>query len=177
HVDSIILQFGLNGRLPIVGGGTKEHYGGVYPATLDGTVNASAELSDAPADNAFAQQFDAAFKDMAAKEPEMAGKVGGTDKVVAGQSGYPAYAAIEALKTAMLASNFTGRDDSQKLISAMETLNTQMGPDFPYGGIQMSASDHQGASPVYIYKVTGQQENILSTIPAAQLPPIGSCQV
>ncbi len=177
HVDSIIQQFGINGRLPIVGGGTKEHYGGVYPATLDGTVNASAELSDAPSDNAFAQQFDTAFKDVAAKEPDMAGKVGGADKVVAGQSGYPAFAAIEALKSAMSASNFTGRADTQKLISAMETLNTQLGQDFPYGGIQMSASDHQGASPVYIYKVNGQQESILSVIPAAQLPHIGTCQV
>jgi ABC-type branched-subunit amino acid transport system substrate-binding protein len=134
HIDSIIQQFGLNARLPIVGGGTKEHYGGVYPSSLDGTVIVSAELSDAPADNSYAQQFDAAFKDMAAREPEMASKVGGADKVVAGQSGYPAYVAIQALKTAMIAAGYSGRADTQKLIGAMESLNTQLGPDFPYGG-------------------------------------------
>jgi hypothetical protein len=85
--------------------------------------------------------------------------------------------AIQALKAGMLASNFSGRSDTDKLVASLETLNTQIGPDFPYGGVQMSASDHQGKSPVYIYKVSGQQENILSTIPAAQLPPIGACQV
>lgn len=177
HVDSIIQQFGLNQKLPIVGGGTKEHYGGVYPSDLDGAVNASAELSNAPSDNSFALAFDKAFSDMAAKEPDMAGKIGGADKAVAGQSGYPAYVAISALKAGMVASKFGGRDDTSKLIAALEGLNTQMGPEFPYGGVQMSASDHQGRSPVYVYKVTGQQENILSTIPAEQVPPIGKCQV
>jgi len=167
HVDSIIQQFGLNQKLPIVGGGTKEHYAGVYPADLDGTVIASAELSNAPSDNAYGQSFDKAFSDMAKQEPDMAGKIGGADKAVAGQSGYPAYVAIQALKAGMLGSNFSGRIDTDKLVASLETLNTQMGPDFPYGGVQMSASDHQGKSPVYIYNVTGQQENILSTIPAA----------
>src|SRR5579864_18034 len=89
HVDSIIQQFGLNQKLPIVGGGTKEHYGGVYPPDLDGTVNAAPELSNAPSDNSYAQAFDKAFTDMATKEPDMAGKIGGADKAVAGQSGYP----------------------------------------------------------------------------------------
>lgn len=177
HVDSIIQQFGLNKKLPVVGGGTKEHYGGVYPPDLDGTVIASAELSNAPPDNAYAQAFDKAFSHMATQEPDMAGKIGGAEKAVAGQSGYPAYVAVEALKAGMVASKFTGRGDSQKLIASLEMLNTEMGPDFPYGGVQMSAPDHQGRSPVYIYKVTGQQENILSTIPATQLPPIGTCQV
>jgi hypothetical protein len=177
HVDSIIQQFGLNQKLPIVGGGTKEHYGGVYPDDLDGTVIASAELSSAPSDNSYAQAFDKAFSEMARQEPDMAGKIGGPDQAVAGQSGYPAYVAIQALKAGMVTANFSGRSDTDKLVASLETLNTQMGPDFPYGGVQMSASDHQGKSPVYIYKVSGQQENILSTIPAAQLPPIGTCQV
>jgi branched-chain amino acid transport system substrate-binding protein len=177
HVDSIIQQFGINQKLPIVGGGTKEHYGGVYPADLDGTVNAAPELSNAPADNSYAQAFDKAFTDMATQEPDMAGKVGSADKAVAGQSGYPAYISVQALKAGMAASNFTGRSDTEKLIAALERLNTHMGPDFPYGGVQMSAADHQGKSPVYVYKVSGQQENILSTIPADQLPPIGTCQV
>ena len=177
HVDSIIQQFGLNQKLPIVGGGTKEHYGGVYPPDLDGTVNAAPELSNAPSDNSYAQAFDKAFTDMATKEPDMAGKIGGADKAVAGQSGYPAYVAVQALKAGMLASGFTGRSDSSRLIASLEGLNTQMGADFPYGGVQMSASDHQGKSPVYVYKVSGQQENILSTIPASQVPPIGTCQV
>jgi ABC-type branched-subunit amino acid transport system substrate-binding protein len=177
HVDSIIQQFGINQKLPIVGGGTKEHYGGVYPPDLDGTVNAAPELSNAPSDNSYAQAFDRGFTDMARREPDMAGKVGGADKAVAGQSGYPAYIAVEALKAGMAASNFSGRGDTQKLIASLENLNTQMGPDFPYGGVQMSAADHQGKSPVYVYKVSSQQENILSTIPADQLPAIGTCQV
>src|SRR5215471_9287482 len=126
----------------------------------------SAELSNAPSDNSYAQAFDKAFTAMASKEPDMAGKVGGADQAVAGQSGYPAYVAIEALKAGMVASNFADRNDTSKLITALEGLNTQKGPDFPYGGVQMSASDHQGRSAVYVYKISGQQENILSTIPA-----------
>jgi branched-chain amino acid transport system substrate-binding protein len=177
HVDSIIQQFGINTRLPIVGGGTKEHYGGIYPATLDGAVNVTPELSDAPADNAFAQEFDRQFRDMATQEPDMAGKIGGADKAIAGQSGYPAYVAVQALKAAMVAANFGGRGDTQKLIAAMESLKTSMGADFPYGGVQMSATDHQGKSPVYVYKIQGQQETVLSTIPAEQVPAIGDCHV
>ena len=76
-----------------------------------------------------------------------------------------------------IASNFSGRSDTQKLITAMESLKTSMGADFPYGGVQMSATDHQGKSPVYVYKIQGQQENVLTTIPADQVPAIGDCHV
>ena len=177
RVDSVLQQFGINTRMPVVGGGTKEHYGGIYPPTLNGAVNSAPELSDAPAGNTFAAEFDRQFKQVAAQEPDMASKVGGADNAVAGQSGYPAYAAIQALKTAMIASQFTGRADTEKLITAMEALNTTQGADFPYGGVQMSATDHQGKSPVYVYKVNDQTETVLATIPVDQVPAIGDCHV
>jgi branched-chain amino acid transport system substrate-binding protein len=177
RIDSVIQQFGINTRMPVVGGGTKEHYGGVYPPTLNGAINVTPELSDAPAGNTYAEEFDRQFKDTAAKEPDMASTIGGPDKAVAGQSGYPAYVAVQALKVAMLNSNFAGREDTPKLISAMQSLRTAAGPDFPYGGIEMSATDHQGKSPIYVYKIDGQKEDVLETIPVDQVPPIGDCHV
>lgn len=177
RIDSVIQQFGINTRMPIVGGGTREHYGGVYPSSLNGAISVAAEMSDAPPDNAFAEAFDRQFKDMAARQPEMAGKVGGPDKAIAGQSGYPAYVAVQALKVAMQAAGFSGRADSDKLVASLEKLDAPLGPDFPFGGVQMSASDHQGRSPVYIYKIDDQRETVLSIVPLEQVPAIGTCKV
>jgi ABC-type branched-subunit amino acid transport system substrate-binding protein len=92
--------------------------------------------------------------------------------------GYLQYTAMTALKTGMLASNFTGRSDTDKLITALENVNIPLGPDAPGGAIIMNPKNHQGAQTVYVYKVAGpQQEELLATIPADQVPTLGTCQV
>ncbi len=177
RVAGALQRFGINTKMPVVGAGTKEHYAGVYPALFTGDINAATVMSAAPPGNKFAADFDQLFKAQAAKDAEMAKVVGGPDKAVAGQSGYPAYTAITGLKLAMVASNFSGKADTAKLITALEKLNVPLGPEFPYGGMVMSPTDHQGSSTEYVYKINGQNEELLQTIPADQVPAIGTCKV
>jgi branched-chain amino acid transport system substrate-binding protein len=171
-------QFGLDKKMPIVGVFGKERWAGTYPDVVNGSVALTQALSDSPTDNRYDLDYHRAFRAQAAKEnPSVATPLGGADRAVPGISGYQAYTTITALKLAMIASGFTGKKDTSKLIDALATLRAPQGPDFPGGAFVMSRSDHQGAMTSYIAKVTGQRENVLSTIPADKLPPIGTCQV
>jgi ABC-type branched-subunit amino acid transport system substrate-binding protein len=173
-----IAQFGINKKLPIVGVFGKERFGGVYPAELTGDLGQSPELSDAPKENKYDVAYHKAFRAQLAKEdPNLVNALGGADKAVPGQLGYMAYSTINALKLAMRASNFTGKQDTSKLLKALSTLKAKQGSDFPGGDFQMNPKDHQGMQTVYIAKISGQQEQVVSTIAPSKLPPIGSCQV
>jgi len=42
----------------------------------------------------------------------------------------------------------------------------------------MNPADHQGAQTLYVYRVAGpQEEEILATIPADQVPKFNTCHV
>jgi ABC-type branched-subunit amino acid transport system substrate-binding protein len=170
--------FGIDKKLPVVGVFGKERWAGVYPSVVNGSIAVTQALSDTPSDNKFDLAYHAAFHAQMAKEDSaVAGPLGGADKAVPGIAGYQAYSTMAALKLAMIASSFTGRNDTDKLIAALENLKAPLGPDFPAGAFAMSRSDHQGAMTSYIAKISGQREQILETIPPAQLPAIGSCRV
>ena len=78
----------------------------------------------------------------------------------------------------MLAAKFSGRQDTEALIAALEKVNIPLGTDAPGGAIIMNPQDHQGAQTVYVYRVAGpQQEELLSTVPADQVPKFNSCHV
>lgn len=173
-----IAQFGIDKKLPIVSFLGKDRFQGVYPASYTGAVGYLPELSDSPSDNKADIAYHTAFRQQLAKEPaNIQSTLGGIDKAVPGQLGYQAYTAITALKEGMLASNFTGKADTAKLISALETLHMKQGADAPAGDIVMHASDHQAAQTMYLVKINGQQEQVVKTYQAADLPPIGTCQV
>ena len=106
----------------------------------------------------------------------MSGALGG-DKAVPGGLGHQAYTTMTALKLAMLQSNFSGKQDTAKLITALENLKASQSADFPGGAFSMNKTDHQGVQTTYVAKINGQSEQVLKTIPPDQLPPIGSCQV
>jgi ABC-type branched-subunit amino acid transport system substrate-binding protein len=172
-----IEQFAVNKKLPIAGVGTREQYGGVYPDVLNGAVGVPTEhISDPLPNNKDDQDFIDGFKAQLAKEPQLADVFGGADKAVPGQNGYGAYIAITSLKDAMIAAKFTGRADTEKLISAFENLNVPQGPDAPAGPIVMNKQDHQGRETNYLYKVDGQRDNIISTNPTDKVPSIGDCK-
>jgi hypothetical protein len=83
-----------------------------------------------------------------------------------------------ALKSAMIAARFNGRADTEALIAALEKVNIPLGQDAPGGAITMNPADHQGAQTVYVYRVAGpQQEELLSTVPADQVPKFNTCHV
>ncbi|HEX6467531.1 MAG TPA: ABC transporter substrate-binding protein [Streptosporangiaceae bacterium] len=176
RASKAIEQFNINKKLPVVGVFGKERFGGVYPTSLNRDIGVSPELSDSV--NQHEAAYHKAFRDQLAKEPaSVVTALGGIDKAVPGDLGYVGYSTIKALKVAMEGSKFAGKDDTDKLITALENLRLKQGPDSPAGDLIMNKSDHQGAQTTYIARVNGQKETVLRTIPAEQVPPIGNCQV
>jgi branched-chain amino acid transport system substrate-binding protein len=177
RVTSTMQQFGLIPKLPMIGLTGKEFFAGVYPDAMNGSLGSLIHLAQAQPDNKFDQAFDKAWQDQAAKEPNLLGPLGGKDHAVAGANGYQVYISMMALKQAMISSKFSGKADTEKLISALENLNGQQSADFPAGPVIMNKADHQARTTVYVFKINGQNEQILQTVPADQLPQLGNCKV
>ncbi|MDE3074618.1 MAG: ABC transporter substrate-binding protein, partial [Chloroflexota bacterium] len=136
----------------------------------------SVRTTDPLPGNQAEQDLDQAFRNTIAKNSQVAGILGGS-KAVFGPTGYEGYETMMALKLAMRASGFTGKPDTDKLIAALESLKIPQGPDAPAGELIMNKKDHQGVMSLVVYKVNGQKEQVLQTIPAGQLPPVGNCDV
>jgi len=176
RASTTIASFNINAKLPIVGVFGKERFAGVYPDSLTGDIGQSPELSDPAKENQFDAAYHKAFTAQLAKEDATLSTTLGGAKAVPGDLGYEAYTAITALKLAMLSANFTGKADTAKLITAMSKVKAKQGADFPGGDLAMNASDHQGVATTYIAKISGQQEQVLSTLAPDKLSAIGSCQ-
>jgi ABC-type branched-subunit amino acid transport system substrate-binding protein len=176
---AVLQQFGIDKKLGIVTTTGKENYAGVYPDVVNGSIITGIHVSDPAPDNAWDQDYNTAFHAMAmGKDASFIGPLGGASNLTTGTvNGYTPYATMTALKLAMRSSNFTGKADTDNLITALENLNVKQGPDFPAGDVIMNKADHQGRTTMYLLKVNGQKEDILQTIPADQLPLIGNCQV
>jgi branched-chain amino acid transport system substrate-binding protein len=63
------------------------------------------------------------------------------------------YEAINCLKLGIEKSGFQGRDDTMKLIEALEGLEMKEGPDFPQGDKTLRKEDHQAFVREFIYEV------------------------
>jgi ABC-type branched-subunit amino acid transport system substrate-binding protein len=176
----VMQQFGFGKTIPVVGVFGAERYAGQggYPDVVNGSIAFTNAFSDTPGDNKYDLDYHKAFRAQLAKEDAtIQSTLGGPANGFPGISGYQAYTTLNALKLGMIASNFTGKADTDKLISALEKLKAPLGPDFPAGAFQMSKSDHQGALTGYIAQINGKRETLLATIPPDKLPPIGTCQV
>jgi branched-chain amino acid transport system substrate-binding protein len=179
RVMSVIAQFGINQKVAIVTALGKESFGGVYPDALNGAYIAGTRPSDGIPGNAddakYMQDWLAIAK---GQDADFTGPLGGVDHVTPGNNnGYNAYLSMMSLVLAMRKAGFTGKADTDKLISAFETLNVKQGPDIPDGDMIMNKDDHQGRTNYYMLKVNGQQEDVIQTFSADQLPPIGSCKI
>jgi ABC-type branched-subunit amino acid transport system substrate-binding protein len=179
RVMSVIQQFGINQRTTILIGNGKESFAGVYPDALNGAILTGTRPSDGLPGNAddakYMQDWLAIAK---GQDADFTGPLGGADHVTPGNNnGYNAYMSMMALVLAMRQANFTGKADTDKLISAFETLTVKQGPDFPDGDLIMNKDDHQGRTTYYLLKINGQKEDVLQTFPADQLPLIGDCKV
>ncbi|HEY3058517.1 MAG TPA: ABC transporter substrate-binding protein [Chloroflexota bacterium] len=169
-------QYGLAPKVQVIGNSGRDVYGGSYPDFLTGSVNAQTYITGQPPGNPYGEAYEKAWRDIATRQPEWSNIFGGPDKAMAFQ-GYLQYTAVQALKTGMIAGNFTGRADTDKLIAALETVSIPLGPDAPGGGIVMNKGDHQGAQTVYVYRVAGaQQEELLATVQPDKIPPLGTCK-
>jgi ABC-type branched-subunit amino acid transport system substrate-binding protein len=176
-INSALRESGIADRLPIVFSGSKERFGGAYPADVDGFIFATTHLSTPESGGGADKTYEQAFAEQVLKEPQLAELLGGPGKSVAGQSGYQAYATMSALRLSMLDTGFTGSTGTPKLIEALASMEAPEGPDLPGGAVRMNAADHQGAATLSIARVSGQEEQLLQTVPAQDVPSIGSCKV
>jgi branched-chain amino acid transport system substrate-binding protein len=178
RVMGVIQQFGINNKMTIITALGKESFGGVYPDALNGAVITGTRPSDGIPGNADDAKYMQDWLDVAKKNADILGPLGGVEHVTPGNNnGYNAFMSMQALILAMRAANFTGKADTEKLISAFENLNIPQGPDSPDGQVIMNKADHQGRMTYYLLKINGQQEEILQTFAADSLPLIGDCQI
>jgi len=74
------------------------------------------------------------------------------------------YEAINALKIGMEKSKFGGRDDTMKLIEALEGLEMKEGDDFPQGDKTLRKEDHQAFLRQFITEVGHGTYKLLASI-------------
>jgi hypothetical protein len=178
RVVSVMQQFGITQKLQVVEMLGKESFSGVYPDGLNGALINGFRVSDGIPGNQDDMNFLKNWLDWAHKDADLTGPIGGADKATPGPAnGYEGFVSMNALKLAMRQAGFTGRADTDKLISALENVSIPQGPDAPAGPVIMNKDDHQGRMTVYLLKIDGQTEDIVQTFPPDQLPMVGSCKV
>ena len=74
------------------------------------------------------------------------------------------FEAINALKLGMQKSGFRGREDTMKLIEALEGLEMKEGDDFPQGDKVLRKEDHQAFIREFIFEIKGGQPKILDVV-------------
>jgi branched-chain amino acid transport system substrate-binding protein len=175
---SSIQSFGINQKVIIVTALGKESFAGVYPDALNGAIITGTRPSDGLPGNKDDQQYMDDWLAVAKKNADLLGPLGGVEHVTPGNNnGYNAYMSMTALILAMRKANFSGKADTEKLVSAFETLTIPQGPDFPDGQLIMNKDDHQGRTTYYLLKINRQKEEVVQTFPADQLPLIGDCKI
>ncbi|HEY3059774.1 MAG TPA: ABC transporter substrate-binding protein [Chloroflexota bacterium] len=179
RVMNVIQQFGLNKKMAIVTGLGKESFGGVYPDALNGAIITGTRPSDGVPGNKLDEDYMRAWLDMAKKNSDLLGPLGGIDKATPGNNnGYNAYMSMKSLVLAMRKASFNGKADTDKLVSAFETLNVpQSAEGFPSGQMIMNKDDHQGRTTYYLLKINGQKEEVVQTFAPDSLPLIGDCKI
>ena len=75
------------------------------------------------------------------------------------------YEGVNALKIGMQKSGFQGRQDSMKLIEALEGLEMKEGDDFPQGDKLLRKDDHQAFLREFVFEVRGGKYKILDVVP------------
>src|ERR1700730_5062664 len=75
------------------------------------------------------------------------------------------YEAMNALKIGMEKSGFRGREDSMKLIEALEGLEMKEGDDFPQGDKVLRKNDHQAFLREFLFEIKGGKHQILEVVP------------
>ena len=179
RVMAVFTQFGLQNKMVVAGASVRENFGGEWPDALSGEVFSQEHPSLAIPGNALSEAWVKGATAVAnqPEEKQFADIMGGADKFGPGGQGYQAWTAIMALKLGLQRSQYASKADTDKLIAAMETLDEQPSADFPAGRFIMSKDDHQGKTQQFILKLTGQNEEIVQTIDAADTPPIGNCKI
>ena len=75
------------------------------------------------------------------------------------------YEAMNALKLGIEKSGFQGRDDTPKLIAALEGLEMKEGDDFPQGDKTLRKDDHQAFLRELLFVIKDGKPHILEAVP------------
>jgi branched-chain amino acid transport system substrate-binding protein len=83
------------------------------------------------------------------------------------------FEAMNALKLGMQKSGFRGREDTMKLIEALEGLEMTEGDDFPLGEKVLRKEDHQAFNREFIFEMKDGKYKILEVVPKEKtiVPP------
>jgi branched-chain amino acid transport system substrate-binding protein len=83
------------------------------------------------------------------------------------------FEATNFLKLGIQKSGFRGRQDTMKLIEALEGMEVKEGDDFPQGGKTLRKEDHQAFLREFIFTVQGGKHKILEVVPKEKtiVPP------
>ena len=71
---------------------------------------------------------------------------------------------MNALKIGMEKSKFRGREDTDKLIAALEGLEMKEGDDFPQGDKTLRKEDHQAFLRQFIFEIKDGKPQILEVV-------------
>ena len=71
---------------------------------------------------------------------------------------------MNCLKLGIEKSGFQGRDDTMKLIEALEWLEMKEGDDFPQGDKTLRKDDHQAFLREFIYEIKGGEHRIVEVV-------------
>jgi len=74
------------------------------------------------------------------------------------------YESMNALKIGMEKSGFRGRQDTMKLVEALEGLEMKEGDDFPQGDKVLRKEDHQAFVREFIFEIRGGKHRIVETV-------------
>ena len=85
------------------------------------------------------------------------------------------YEAMNALKLAIEKSGFQGRDDTPKLIAALEGLEMKEGDDFPQGDKTLRKEDHQAFLREFIFDIHDGKHRILDVVPKEKTVTAPAC--
>lgn len=75
------------------------------------------------------------------------------------------FEAMNALKVGIQKSGFQGRQDTPKLIAALEGLEMKEGDDFPQGDKILRKEDHQAFLRQFIFEIKGGKHRIVEVVP------------
>lgn len=86
------------------------------------------------------------------------------------------FEAINALKVGMQKSGFRGREDTMKLIEALEGLEMKEGDDFPQGDKLLRKEDHQAFLREFLFEIQGGKYKILEVVPKEKTIVPAACK-
>jgi branched-chain amino acid transport system substrate-binding protein len=69
------------------------------------------------------------------------------------------------LKLGMQKSGFKGREDTMKLVEALEGMDVKAGDDFPQGDKTLRKDDHQAFLNEFIFDIKGGKHHIIEMVP------------